>query len=144
MKDTNNHSMNGNDTSNQDRLSLLFSIYSLTSSHFHSSLNTLASIIIVTNSALAFAAISREWIEIFSSSICIFILSTIFYFFASYTNLKLKNYITYIIKNDIFEFDKIINEFEKRSNIFLKIISLFVILSIMFFILVYIAIMEKF
>lgn len=143
MKDTSNHTINSIDASQKNHLSLLFSIYSLTSSQLHSSLNILTSITIVANSALAFAAISRGWIGIFSSSICIFILSIILYSFASYSNLKLKNYTVYIIKNDLFEFNKFINKFEKMSNIFLISILLSVILSVIFFILIDIVIAER-
>lgn len=142
MKDAGSHKMSSTDMTKQDRLSFLLSMYSLTSSQIHSSLNILASIVIVANSALSFTAISRGWIGMFSGSIGIFVLSLVFYCFAVYSNFKSKKYITYILKNDSFELNKIIDEIEKQSDIFLKNISLSVILSIMFFIFIDITIYE--
>ena len=142
MKDAGSHKMSSTDMTKQDRLSFLLSMYSLTSSQIHSSLNILASIVIVANSALSFTAISRGWIGMFSGSIGIFVLSLIFYCCAVYSNFKSKKYITYILKNDSFELNKIIDEIEKQSDIFLKNVSLSVILSIIFFIFIDIAIYE--
>ncbi len=46
MKDAGSHKMSSTDMTKQDRLSFLLSMYSLTSSQIHSSLNILASIAI--------------------------------------------------------------------------------------------------
>ena len=62
-----------------ERASLRLSLYSMTSSNFHTALNTLASVALVANSALAFTAISRGLMEVFSFGTLIYCSSFILY-----------------------------------------------------------------
>lgn len=75
-------------TTSEKNLSQYLSLYSLTSSHVHSALNTLASIALVANSAFAFAAIAIKGKPLASEAICVFVLSLIFYSFSLFLYIK--------------------------------------------------------
>lgn len=111
-----------------EKASLRISLYSLTVSNLHSTLNTLASIVLVANSALAFAAISRGWIELFSVGTGFYCLSLVLYTFSAASNFWIKDVskkITLNIEDDAF---KAINHIDENLKfytipIFIAILS---------------------
>lgn len=63
----------------RNNISQWLSLYSLTSSHVHSTLNTLASIALVANSAFAFANITINQKSLTGDAMLVFLLSLVFY-----------------------------------------------------------------
>lgn len=63
----------------RNNISQWLSLYSLTSSHVHSTLNTLASIALVANSAFAFANITINQKSLTGYAMLAFLLSLVFY-----------------------------------------------------------------
>ena len=116
--------------------SLMISAYSLVNSNFHSSLNTIASVILMTDSAFAFTAITLNIVNIFSSFMFIYALSLSFYILSIVSNLKSKNTIAkYIIEgNDDISF--IIGEIEISHKYNFRFIGFFVLFSCIFIILI--------
>ena len=117
--------------SESEKASLRLSLYSLTISNFHSTLNTLASIVLVANSALAFAAISRGWIELFSLGTGIYALSLVLYTFAACSNFVAKNTVRNITLNNEEDILKIINCIDKKYKDYTLFISISIIISML-------------
>lgn len=116
--------------------SLMLSAYSLVNSNFHSSLNTIASVILMTDSAFAFTAITLNVVNIFSYFMSIYALSLSFYILSVVSNLKSKNTIAkYIIEgNDDISF--IIGEIESSHKYNFRFIGIFILFSCVFLLLI--------
>ncbi|WP_288230748.1 hypothetical protein [uncultured Desulfovibrio sp.] len=119
--------------SESEKVSFLLSLYSLTSSNFYSALNILASIVVVANSALAFAAISRGWIGLFSAGSGIYLFSLVFYGLAAYSNFLSKKEVYDSILNKDKDILKLFDSIEKNSKYFSNFIIIFVVISVIFF-----------
>lgn len=102
-----------NDFSDNDRLTSMFPSYSLASSNLQTSLNTISSLIIATDSAFAFTALAFNAVNIFSTFILLYVISSMLYLYIIFSNYKLKKEIEDIIENK----DKIVKDvFKKFKN----------------------------
>lgn len=119
--------------SESEKVSFRLSLYSLTSSNFHSALNILASIVLVANSALAFAAISRGWIGLFSAGSGLYLFSLVFYGLAVSSTFLSKKVVYDSILNNDKDILKLFDSIEKNSKNFSNLIIVFVVISGGFF-----------
>ena len=62
-------------------LTMLISLYTLTSSRFNSSINTVTSLLVAADMAFTFTALSMDMNILFSALMFMYILSIIFYIF---------------------------------------------------------------
>ena len=115
-----------------NRSSLAFSTYSFVNSNFQSSLNTIASVILVTDSALAFTGISLSLIKIISISMSLYLISVLFYIFFIMLNMNAKKIIVNLIKNNINDINMIINKIENAYRYNFIIVMLIVLFSCVF------------
>lgn len=76
----------------RNNISQWLSLYSLTSSHVHSTLNTLASIALVANSAFAFANITINQKSLTGDAMLVFLLSLVFYGAAAWQIFRANKY----------------------------------------------------
>jgi len=79
-----------NDFSDNDRLTSMFPFYSLAISNLQTSLNTISSLIIATDSAFAFTALAFNAVNIFSTFILLYVISSMLYLYIIFSNYKLK------------------------------------------------------
>lgn len=116
--------------------SLMISSYSLINSNFHSSLNTIASVTLVTDSAFAFTAITLNVVNIFSSFMSIYALSISFYILSIISNLKSKKNIAKYIREERADVSLIIDEIESSHKYNFRFIGGFVLFSWVFILLI--------
>ncbi len=123
-------------TTSEKNLSQCLSLYSLTSSHVHSALNTLASIALVTNSAFAFAAITIKQKNIASDAILVFLLSLTFYILAVIPILRANKEIYLALYSEVNDIFTIVSLIQKELYISIKYMIFSISTSVMFFIIV--------
>lgn len=117
-------------------ISLVISAYSFVNSNFHSSLNTLSSVILMTESAFAFTAIALNIINIFSSLMSIYALSLTLYIISVVSNFESKRAIVKYIREKTDDIDLIIDKIENAHKHNSFFIGTFVLFSFIFIILI--------
>ena len=120
--------------SEQNKFTLILSMYTMINSQIFSSLNTISSIAIAANSAFAFMALSKGWGNLFSCSIAFFVFSIISYGCAIFSQHQMKKYIINISVNDVLIFHDTIVKVEKLVMIFIILSCISIVSPIMLFI----------
>ncbi len=112
-----------NNFSENDKLTLMFPSYSLASSNLQTSLNTISSLIIATDSAFAFTALAFNVVNMFSLFILLYVISSILYLYIIFSNFKLKKDIVKIINNKNHNIKDVFKNFEycHKLNIIIAI-----------------------
>lgn len=120
--------------SEQNKFTLILSMYTMINSQIFSSLNTISSIAIAANSAFAFMALSKGWGNLFSCSIGLFVFSIASYGCAIFSQHQMKKYIIDISANDVLKFHAIIGKIEKSVMMFMILSCVSIASSIVLFI----------
>lgn len=121
-----------NDFSDNDRLTLMFPSYSLASSNLQASLNTISSLIIATDSAFAFTALAFNIENMFSLFILLYIVTSIFYLYIIFSNLKMKKDLMKVMENKNYNIKDVFKKFEDCHKInFMFAIAIFILSIIM-------------
>ena len=118
-----------------ENLNMLISLYTLTSSRFNSSINTVTSLLVAADTAFTFTALSMDMNVLFSALIFMYILSIIFYIFIICIYLNCKKYIEKAICNDCKNIVDIIFHLKKNDTYILIIAAMMAASSIGMFVL---------
>lgn len=116
-------------------LTMLISLYTLTSSRFNSSINTVTSLLVAADTAFTFTALSMDMNILFSALMFMYILSIIFYIFIICMYLNCKKYIEKAICNDGKNIIDIISDLKKNDTYILVIATMMAVSSIGMFVL---------
>lgn len=114
-------------------ISQWLSLYSLTSSHVHSTLNTLASIALVANSAFAFANITINQKSLTGDAMLVFLLSLVFYGAAAWPIFRANKKVYESIQIGVNDMHFYISFIQKELVFSTKYIAFSIISSAVFF-----------
>lgn len=117
----------------RNNISQGLSLYSLTSSHVHSTLNTLASIALAANSAIAFANITINQKSLTIYAILAFLLSLFFYGLAAWSIFSVNKKVYESIQIGVNDMHFYISFIQKELVFSTKYIAFSIISSAVFF-----------